>query len=325
VYNIHKCNCGGIAMCTTALSKMIEMSRETGAQEATVEYLAGNLKGLFKSTDKVLICFQEHDSGSISDLFARAVTRCGGIPVVWGPDRRWKSLLQQAFFSRATAIIGPPLVILGLAKLKKNNGLPLYIRHVITAGYPCMDWVIEGIQKGFDCVSWGSFGIDTTGVIAGFSCDKSMGVHLREDVYGLDVADDQGNLVPDGETGQLVLYPKAAPQYRYTMGERGRLERDQCSCGCGAPRVMDIVPGRTEDPDLLELGQYLHSWTSVLDCRLVKGDYGLEIELVVFPGEKMPRLPSSAKLHIRPWDPKHDEPFFYRPTFRDPEILKNHY
>lgn len=309
-------------MCRQALSKLIAMSRETKAQEATVEYLARNMKGLVKTADKVIICFREQQSGSLGDLFARAVTRCGGVPVLWGPDRRWKTLLQQAFYSRATVIVGPPLVILGLSKLKKHTGLPLYIRHVVTADYPCMDWVIEGIQHGFDCLCWGSFGIYTTGVVAGFSCDKSLGVHLREDVYGLDVLDSQGNILCDGQTGQLAIYPKTEPQLRYKTGEIGRLERTPCSCGCTSPRIVDIHPGQTEDMDLLELGQYLHSWTSVLDCRLTKGTYGLEIELVVFPGEKMPKLPSAARLQVKAWDPKHDEPFYYQPTFRDPEYFK---
>ena len=80
---------------------------------------------------------------------------------------------------------------------------------------------------------------------------------------------------------------------------------------------MDMYPGKTKDDDLTELGQYLHSWTSVLDCRLKKGEYGLELELVVFPGEKLPKLPSAAKQVIRPWNPKHDEPFSYVPAVKN--------
>ena len=64
------------------------------------------------------------------------------------------------------------------------------------------------------------------------------------------------------------------------------------------------------------LGQQLQSWTSILDCRLNKGEYGLEIEIVTFPGEKLPKLPSAAKLVVRPWDSDTDEPFWYVPTLR---------
>jgi len=77
--------------------------------------------------------------------------------------------------------------------------------------------------------------------------------------------------------------------------------------------------------DLADLGQHLHSWTSVLDCRMRRGEYGLELEIVVFPGEKLPKLPSSAKLVVRPWDPKHDTPFFYAPTVKNSDFMwENH-
>lgn len=302
-------------MNTPALSKMIELSMDPEEQVKTVEYLRQNLRTFVRNGDKVLICFPECTVGSLGDLFSRAVTSCGAVPVFWGPDMRWKSLLQQAFYGHVSTVIGMPLMILSLAKLKKHTGLPLYIRNVVTAGYPCMDWMIEGIQRGLDCTGWGSFGITTSSVVAGFSCADSLGVHLRDDCYGLDIVDDAGNVLPEGSVGEMVLYPHRDPSLRYSMGERGRLESAPCSCGCTSPRVMDLYPGKNEDPELVELGQYLHSWTSVLDCKLTRGDYGLEIELVVFAGEKLPKLPSAAKQVIRPWDPKHDEPFIYKPLY----------
>lgn len=302
-------------MNSPVLVKMMSMSKEVKAQEKTVEYLAQKIRGFVKRGDKVMICFPDQNPGSLSDLFARAVTSCGGVPVLWGPDLRWKTLMQQAFYSHASTVIGQPLVILGLSKLKKYNGIPLYIRNVVTADYPCLDWVIDGIQRGLDCVSWGSFGVSTSSVVAGFSCADSLGVHLRSDVYGVDIVDEDGNSLPDGSIGEMVLYPKDAPDLRYPMGESARIERAPCSCGCTSPRLMDLFPGKNEDLELVNLGQYLHSWTSVLDCNLIRGPYGLEIELVVFPGEKLPKLPSAARQVIRSWDPKHDEPFFYKPLF----------
>lgn len=295
----------------SAYEKLLASAAEPAMQTKTIEYLAGYMRGFVKRGDRVLICFPDHAQGSIGWLMEQAAKQCGGVPVIWGPDRRWKSLLQQAFYSHASTIIGPPLVILGLTKLKKYNGIPLYIRHVVTAGYPCMDWMIDGIQNGLDCSSWGSFGIGMSGVVAGFSCGKSRGVHLRDDMYGVDIVDDDGNVLADGEMGEMVLYLKEDPQARVSLGENGRIEGSSCSCGGSAVRLMDMQPGKVADPDLIELSQYLHSWTSVLDCQVNRGDYGLEMELIVFPGEKLPKLPSAARQVIRPWDPKHDEPFSY--------------
>jgi phenylacetate-coenzyme A ligase PaaK-like adenylate-forming protein len=290
---------------------------EPAQQEETLAYMAAQMERFVKPGDSVLLCFPEHREGELSWLYEQAVIRCGGTAVIWGPDHRWKTLLQQAFYSRAKTIIGLPLIILGLTKLKKYNGVPLYIRNVVTAGYPCLDWMIDGIIDGLDCSSWGSFGLGESGVVAGFSCGKSRGVHLREDVYGIDILDNAGNVLPVGETGEMVLYLKSDPSIRFPLGEQGRLETAACACDRATCRLMDMYPGKTKDDDLTELGQYLHSWTSVLDCSVKKGEYGLELELVVFPGEKLPKLPSAAKQVIRPWNPKHDEPFSYVPAVKN--------
>ena len=44
--------------------------------------------------------------------------------------------------------------------------------------------------------------------------------------------------------------------------------------------------------------------------HMKKTECGLEMEVVCFPGEKLPRMPSAAKLLIRPYNPKADEPFW---------------
>ncbi len=293
-----------------------EISKQPDAQERSIQYLAEHLGKFLKPRERVLICFLEHEEGGLGWLMEQAALRCDAVPVIWGPDHRWQTLLRQAFYSKASAIIGPPLIVLGLAKLVKHNATPLSVRKVITAGYPCMGWMIDGIRKGLDCTVGGCFAMGESGAVAGFACGRSWGVHLREEEYGVDIVDEQGNLLPDGESGEMVIYPKADPTLRYPLGENARKETAVCKCGSSSPRLMDFAPGKTEDPDLIRLGEYLQSWTSVLDCRIEKGPYGLEIEIVCFQGEKLPKLPTAAKLVIRPWDPKHEEPFWYVPTLK---------
>lgn len=305
---------GVYRMSREAYQNLVSSSMKPEAQERTIRYLEEHLSRFLKKQERVLICFMQHRQGNLSWLMEQAVLRCGAVPVLWGPDRRWKTLLQQAFFSRASAIIGPPLVILGLAKLKKYNGTPLYIRKVITAGYPCLDWMIDGIVKGLDCEAGGCFSLDESGVVAGFACGHSWGIHLRSDEYGVDIVDSDGYSVKPGELGEIVIYDKAFPENRYPMKEAARMEITPCQCGSASPRLMDLQPLEGEKADMIALGQYLHSWTSILDCRLGKSEYGLEIEIVCFLGEKLPQLPSAAKLIVRPWNPKNDEPFWYYNT-----------
>lgn len=295
-----------------ALKEIIGLAREPDALEATIQYLAGRMSFL-KQRETVLICFASHAPCSIGALMEQAVLRCGGVPVIWKDDFRWKTLLRLAFSSRAGTVIGPPLTVLGLAKLAKARGTPLKVRNVLTAGYPCLEWMREGIVRGLDCATGGCFDPGSDAVISGFSCEKSRGVHLRDQLYGVDIVDGTGSSLPEGEIGEIVVYPRSAPLLRYPTGDFARLETAPCPCGCGSPRLMDMragYPGNM-DKDLAALAESLHSWTSILDCRLERGSYGLEMEIVTFPGEKLPRLPSAARQVIRPWNPETDVPFHY--------------
>lgn len=302
-----------------ARDEILRRSRQPQALERSVDYLAEHLGRLLKPRERVLICFPRRSERDLTWLMEQAVIRCGAVPMVWGPDYRWKTLLRIAFITKCTAIIGAPIIVLGLTKLKKYYATPLYIRKVVTAGYPCLDWMIEGIQQGFDCKVGGCFSLGLEAVVAGFDCGHSLGVHLRDAEFGVDIVDREGNPLPAGQSGEIVLYPKDDPSLRCSLGETARLELAPCACGSPSPRLMDFSTGRTTDPDLLSLGQYLQSWTSILDCQLKKGPYGLEMELIAFPGEKLPALPTAAKRVLRSWDPAKDEPFWYIPKVDPPE------
>lgn len=294
-----------------AYVNLMNLAATPESLEASVEYLVQQLS-FVKPKESVLICFTRNQPFEIGSLFEKAVLQRGGIPVFWEKDYRWKTLLRQAFSNRVTTVIGPPLVVLGLGKIARYKNTPLGVRNVITAGYPCADWMIAGIVKCFDCEANGCF---TPGsrIVAGFSCSESQGVHIRDDVYGVEIVDSEGKPCADGELGDMVIYPKSDPSIRYPVGEQARLDKSPCACGCASARLVDMQAGQIYDLKLDSMTQELISWTSILDCRLRKGPYGLELELVVFPGEKLPKLPEAAKRVVRAWDPEKDEPFYYTP------------
>lgn len=289
------------------------------AMERTCGYVASNMKRFVRRKDRVLLCFGRDDERMLGQIFSDAVIRLGGEPLMWGSDLRWKTLLRMAFSSRASVIVGPPLLILGLSKLAKATGTPLNIRHAVSAGFPCPDWMIDGIIKGLDCTAWGCFDPGPGAVVCGFSCGHSRGVHLRTDSYGIDIVDDNGENVSDGRSGRIQIRDLLMPDHAWVSLDEGRLENAPCRCGQTGPRLMEIRPHSRFPKDMEILGQTLQSWTSILDCRLSKGPCGLEMELVVFPGEELPKLPTCAKRIIRPWNPEQDIPFDLKITSLDAE------
>lgn len=299
-----------------SFDRLIQISNEPELREKTIAYLAEHLGKFLRPREKVMLAFREHREGSISWLMEQAALRIDVVPVIWGPDHRWSTLLRQTFQSRASVVIGSPLILLGLTKLKKNSGTPLPIRRVVSVGFPCLQWVIDGIVKGLDCEVGGCFSVHEEGIVAGFACGHSWGVHVWEENYDVQIVDDEGNVLPDGSLGNLILFPKSDPSVRVDLGDLARIADKPCACGSKTKRLLDIQIGKSMEPDICELVLYLQSWTSILDTHISRTESGIELELVVFPGEKLPKLPTVAKLQIRPYDPKTDEPFWFDPGVR---------
>ena len=300
--------------------KIIAKNREPENTEKTVAYLAEHLRKFLRQGERVLICFPYREKGSLSDLFVQAALQCQAVPVVRS-DLLWKTLLREAFVNKVSAIIGPPLILLGLMKLKRHNETPLFIRKVIVSGYPCPDWMIDGMVKGFDCEVGGCFGLEHSGIVAGFACGRSWGVHVWDEMYGVDIVDESGKSLPEGFQGQIVIYPKAAPELRLPIGDTAYMTTEVCKCGSSAPRLINMCYGGLVDSDLDALAHHLMSWTSVLDCHVKNGDVGLELEVVCFQGEKLPPLPTAARLVIRPWDPATDTPLLHASSLKIPEMM----
>ena len=300
--------------------KIVEKAREPKEADKTIDYLAQHLGGFLRKGEKVLLCFPCREEYSLSWFMEQALLRCGAVPVVW-EDNLWKTLLRQAFVNKVTAIIGPPLILLGLMKLKRHNETPLYVRKIIVSGYPAPEWMVDGLVKGFDCEVGGCFGLEHSGIVAGFACGHSWGVHLRDDVYGVDIVDEKGKSLPEGNQGQIVLYPKKHPKLRLPIGDTAYLTTEVCKCGSKAPRLLNMCYGGLMDSDLDALAQHLMSWTSILDCHVKRGEFGLEIEIITFQGEKLPQLPTAARLVIRPWDPASDAPMLHASSLKIPEMM----
>lgn len=288
--------------------KLAALAEQPAAAERSVEYVSSHMERFLKKNERVLICFPKMENACCR-ILEQAVLNCGCVPIWVGEDRRWVSILKLAFTSKCNCIIGPPLLLLGLSKVAKHMGTPLFARNVLLSGYPSTQWIIHAVERGLDCKSWGCYDPGIGAVIGGFSCGESLGVHIREDVYGVEIVDEAGAPVPEGEAGFVVLYPKEEPQLRFTTGDLGRLDKTPCACGCGGPRLLDIDSDKGSYESLSRVGESLLYWSSILDCRLERTEYGLELEAVVFQGEKLPKFPSCAKMVIRPWNPETDEPF----------------
>ncbi|MFI5266669.1 MAG: phenylacetate--CoA ligase family protein [Chloroflexota bacterium] len=92
---------------------------------------------------------------------------------------------------------------------------------------------------------------ETGGVGMGIDCAAHAGIHVWEDHYLVEVVSpDSGEVLADGETGELVvttLTREALPMVRYRTGDlTSVLSRERCECGRTGLR-LDRFRGRTDD------------------------------------------------------------------------------
>lgn len=307
-------------MTDNVYQKLLELETTPEALEATICYLADRMKPFLQTLETVLICFPDEGPKSLGGLFKEAVQRCNGEPVFWGPDYRWKTLLRSAFQTHASTIIGHPLVILGLMKLAKATATPLYVYDVIACGDPFAHWMVDGLKKGLDCKIWGCYAVRSGPVVAGFSCEQEAGIHIRKDVFIPNVQYQTEGEEFTLKRGNLYFASAKNPELIYDPQEIAVVYHHRCSCDCDEPRVIETNSSRQENLSRRLLENIFLTWSSVLDFRAEYTESGAALELVVFPGESLPKLPSFAKLIVRPWNPEEDIPFCmqcYVPKFHE--------
>ena len=296
-------------------AKLVTLTQSPEAVEKTIAYLQEKLSLFLKKKERVLILFPKTEN-TACQMLERAFLACECVPQWVGEDMRWMTLLKTAFTTRSSCLVGPPLVLLGLSKLAKHMAIPLNVKNVLMLGYPTTPWLVNGVRKNLDCMAWGCFDPWDGAMISGFTCKQLDGVHVRTSEYTVEIEDEDGKPVAAGELGRVILCPNADPKLRIAVGDCGRLDYSRCSCGNPEPKLVEVNAIQPVDEDVFRMGESLHYWSSILDCRLERTEYGMELELVVFPGEKLPRLPTVARQILRPFDPEKDEPFEHQNVLR---------
>jgi phenylacetate-CoA ligase len=94
----------------------------------------------------------------------------------------------------------------------------------------------------------------------GFECEEHGGFHLNCDVYPLRIVDVNGDAVPDGESGDVLvsnLVNRATVLLNYRLGDVAHVIPGPCRCGRTLP-VLSFVEGRIDDWIGLPSGELVH-------------------------------------------------------------------
>jgi phenylacetate-CoA ligase len=116
----------------------------------------------------------------------------------------------------------------------------------------------EAISSAFGCGVANEYGARDAGFIAR-ECPHG-GLHVTAEEVVVEVVDDNGQPLADGEEGDIVVTNLAGPEFpfiRYRTGDRGMLGSTPCPCGRGLP-LLEKVAGRANDGLVGADGAWIH-------------------------------------------------------------------
>ena len=94
----------------------------------------------------------------------------------------------------------------------------------------------------------------------GFECHQRLGVHLNVDLYPVRIVNTQGEPLPDGESGEVVvsnLVNRATVLLNYCLGDIATKLSFPCPCGRSLP-LLSFPEGRNDEYLHLASGRVMH-------------------------------------------------------------------
>jgi len=158
-------------------------------------------------------------------------------------------------------IYGYPSSLFFLSEWMNQNDINIFKPNAIfTTSEKLFPHMRDTISATFNCELFDGYGLNDSGVTAN-ECSEHSGLHIDTERSILEMIDEHGNQIVDGE-GLILgtsLYNFAMPFIRYDTGDLGTITDERCSCGRGYKLLREIV-GRSADILYTPEGKNIHGW-----------------------------------------------------------------
>ncbi len=173
------------------------------------------------------------------------------IPAAAGNSKRQIKFIMDF---KTTALHAIPSYAIRLAEMLEKEGInptDTTLKTLLIGAEPHTDGQRRRIEQLLGVKAYNSFGMtEMNGPGVAFECTEQKGMHLWEDCYLAEIIDPEtGELVPEGEIGELVLTTldrEMMPLIRYRTRDLTRFITEECPCGRTHIRI-DRIKGRSDD------------------------------------------------------------------------------
>ncbi len=165
-------------------------------------------------------------------------------------------------FSPKWLLLQPSIAEL-IGRAKEKYGLPDLpeLVYVELTGEMLLTGQKQRMEDLFHCQVRNQYGCNEAFSIA-YECHRGK-MHCDDTNVYIEVLDKEGNLLPDGETGDICvtsLNNYAMPFIRYLIGDRGKIYHDyKCDCG-KTGTVVELTEGRSSEMLQLRNGEQLSAF-----------------------------------------------------------------
>ena len=238
--------------------------------EHTIGFFAAGISEMLSPGEKCFIAFPFTGPFGLGDLIAKAVERLDGIPIRAGFGQTWGEMISLVQETRPETYIGFPVTLLGLIRM---YGTDFPIKRALVSGDACPEGVMAELEKSLGSKLYPHYGSRECGLGGAVTCPTHAGMHLRENHIIPEIIDENGNVLPDGQYGELVITTigaDAMPLIRYRTGDFTRI-LPKCPCG-GVSRRIDTVSRREGTISMEMLDSALFQLPELVDYRATYGN-----------------------------------------------------
>lgn len=176
-----------------------------------------------------------------------------------------------------TAIVAVPSFLRLVADKARATGFDLRnssVKKAVCIGEPIRDreLILNGSGRAIES-AWGAQVYSTYGVTelanSLCECEAGAGGHLHAEQLHLEILDDGGQPVADGEVGEVVATTfgvEAMPLIRYRTGDCAALFRAPCACGRTSPRLGPILGRKNQKLKFKGTSLFPSTLAAVLDA-----------------------------------------------------------
>jgi phenylacetate-CoA ligase len=196
---------------------------------------------LMLTLDRQFMAGMAYYSG-INNIGAAAIRTGPGLPAM-----QWETLERL----HVNSIVAVPSFILKLIEYAKANGIDLHhspVKKAICIGDNLreqnfeLNALAQRIKQDWDIQLYGTYA-STEMQTAFTECEHGKGGHEQPDLIITEIVDDEGNVLPNGEYGEVTITTlgvEAMPLLRYRTGDIACLFDEPCACGRHSRRISPL-------------------------------------------------------------------------------------